>query len=645
MSVYLDRRIWLGYTGDLSALPECALHEWRVCMGLASTAKHKDVLANNMHVASQPVPTDPSQLTASHLGLVAHFLNPAQSWRKKCLLEAWQFIRPFLVAPPQLKGKALPGTPIRVGWPTNEAPRTIPAALAYALCLSRGLRCTGLDRPEQLAELLHLQHLHEDTPGGLTVPALKKYLELIMTRADVPFWMELLSRHVPSAAEEQDENFYDSHLESNLKQVFDRSLQAHLYTIEAFTPTTPHEAILTAAMHLGINLSMSRCPVADYRSLVRDHLPLARTPRLDVWGKLTTFTSLDPSLADWCRQWPAALCLANDFPCPLVFPLAIFPADVMEVWAEREGLSTETSLSFMSPGAYLVSVVAARPRVFAGLPPPAWHTDDGVSLVERKPIDKLRGEESMWWTSVKRKDTAIVMTWRELMQFWSQAGKPIHPETAAVVEPHLMHKVRSLAVVTGHPEVNQFLDEFQHENQAINQQRRQIASTYKQCTPTVQAAWRTTLWTYLCLGMAMRDWPVEPPETGEGVLAIVSNPDRPWPLKERVVEDQSRVETTTERWYGAFYARLAELPADTKAFLLDLPVYAYRQGAFQATTDPQRGRTIKEKLQVISSNASGENVWACIRISSNWVVATAFLYLHMIGERLPFDIRQLDYIS
>ena len=128
MSVYLDRRVWLGYIGDLSALPECAVHEWRVCTGLDGTATHKQVLEGNMTLASQPVPTDPTQLSASHLGLVAHFLNPAQAWRKKCLLEAWQFVLPFMVAPPQLKGKALPPTPMHVGWPTNEAPRTIPAA-------------------------------------------------------------------------------------------------------------------------------------------------------------------------------------------------------------------------------------------------------------------------------------------------------------------------------------------------------------------------------------------------------------------------------------------------------------------------------------------------------------------------------------
>jgi hypothetical protein len=72
-------------------------------------------------------------------------------------------------------------------------------------------------------------------------------------------------------------------------------------------------------------------------------------------------------------------------------------------------------------------------------------------------------------------------------------------------------------------------------------------------------------------------------------------------------------------------------------------MYVYQNGAYQSTSDSQKGRTIREKLQIISTDEA-DNVWACIRVSSNWFVATAYFYLDG-SFNLPFHISQLDAIS
>lgn len=80
---------------------------------------------------------------------------------------------------------------------------------------------------------------------------------------------------------------------------------------------------------------------------------------------------------------------------------------------------------------------------------------------------------------------------------------------------------------------------------------------------------------------------------------------------------------------------------ESESICLGLPLFRYRAG-FEMSTQACQGYTIGERVNLILRN---ETVYSCIRMSSNWLVATANYYLNHYFKENSFDIAQLEWIA
>lgn len=80
---------------------------------------------------------------------------------------------------------------------------------------------------------------------------------------------------------------------------------------------------------------------------------------------------------------------------------------------------------------------------------------------------------------------------------------------------------------------------------------------------------------------------------------------------------------------------------ESGSICLDLPLFRYRSG-FEMSTQACQGYTIGERLNIILKN---ETVYSCIRMSSNWLVATAHYYLDHYFKENPFELSRLEWIA
>jgi len=88
-------------------------------------------------------------------------------------------------------------------------------------------------------------------------------------------------------------------------------------------------------------------------------------------------------------------------------------------------------------------------------------------------------------------------------------------------------------------------------------------------------------------------------------------------------------------------AQLGELGV----FLGGLPLLIYRDGVFNASQQREYGLTLGDRLRLIRSGENTDNMNSCIRMSSNWLCASAYKYMQQINMEPPFEIRSLRYIA
>ena len=73
----------------------------------------------------------------------------------------------------------------------------------------------------------------------------------------------------------------------------------------------------------------------------------------------------------------------------------------------------------------------------------------------------------------------------------------------------------------------------------------------------------------------------------------------------------------------------------------DLPIFLYRN-KFEMSSSENHGYSITERVDIVLKNEDNN---ACIRLTSNWFLATSWYYLDMYFGEQPFDITEADYIT
>jgi hypothetical protein len=129
------------------------------------------------------------------------------------------------------------------------------------------------------------------------------------------------------------------------------------------------------------------------------------------------------------------------------------------------------------------------------------------------------------------------------------------------------------------------------------------------------------------LGMSMRGW---------------LGSEYPYPIEIAMVNknDIGKLDIFICKKIYEFYEKTKEL-----SIVSDLPLVKYRNGIYVVSSDEDDGLTILDRINIVEDGENDLNISGCIRISSNWIVSSAYRYLSILGMKPDFDIVDLAYIS
>jgi len=79
--------------------------------------------------------------------------------------------------------------------------------------------------------------------------------------------------------------------------------------------------------------------------------------------------------------------------------------------------------------------------------------------------------------------------------------------------------------------------------------------------------------------------------------------------------------------------------------ILTLPLMKYSNDQYIASNTVGDGFTIMDRINIVKQGDTGDNMSSCIRLSSNWIVTSAYFYLSLLGMTPNFEIKNLRNIS
>ena len=109
------------------------------------------------------------------------------------------------------------------------------------------------------------------------------------------------------------------------------------------------------------------------------------------------------------------------------------------------------------------------------------------------------------------------------------------------------------------------------------------------------------------------------------------------------VTDQNQIDANVTEALNIFESTCAAM-GPLGSMLLDLPLLDYRAGEYVASADASQGYTIRERLAIVKQGDNAATMNSCIRISSNWLAASAHRYMQVVAMPAPFEIESLRRI-
>jgi len=362
--------------------------------------------------------------------------------------------------------------------------------------------------------------------------------------------------------------------------------------INVKTPGTNAEAIAISAILYNKDLTYSSCPIVDF------------------YSKKISKIYHDESLITIHRKNKDLLDLRNTF--NPIFPVTYYSRNTLDKLYRNFG--------------------------FAGSVP---NIDMYLNLQLNYTMDNFyRG----WQVKMKRDTSAIMMedldnrkdiicfgnhisgfipyVIDELIQLYSYKDSFSHPDILdEELEARIVTTLQNISASLS-PELSNILRRIKILDAQLDDNMRKIVNWYTSLSNENKLYVDKLLKRLLDLGMYMRGW-----KGGED----------DYPIKRRPYTDDTDGLVTIALW-----PVLEEYKNELGQKVLDLPLYRYTYGSWKRSRDKKDGITIYERLAKVKNN---KDIFACIRMSSNWLICTAYKYMVLFGMPEPFDLQETDHIS
>lgn len=578
-------------------------------------------LMEGIHHTAVPSIGDVKEM--AELQYIARFINRHSTWRQTQLTEAYNFLIEFMN-----NEDPLSKIPINFnhGLQTPDNPTAVNACVLYKTCVYHRLNVTSRTTINQMAYAVRMLRTDIESIARRT----KAFIDRDAKRTDLINILMLSPHEIqdpdpPLPTQEINTVMIPVTAASHdMLQLVHNSLTNIRELQQKIEPTTHCGSIALAAINYALDISKAADPTREYKIL-------------KLSGR-NDYKPGDPWMQYWHHRNPAIFDLSTTF--NPIFPETYYDSSRLMTMVQAEGY-TNVEISTSSPYE-LMQLAYITETFYMGEMPNMKSNETSIELDHIN--DVAYGELFCYGQLDSPLQPVTISELTDLFNANQNFTNPFHPNS--VFTTTAINKLKLLVqTLTGPiPAIRLSHDTIRARNnlrEAINsveilsrstdEPTRQLAFTYRNASPDTKAVIVTALTNLLHSGMYMRGW------MGPGSEYPVIK--APVPIER---EPMVAVNVTNSI---ADYDKSCRSLGKIGTQINDLPLVNYRDGHYQASISSQDGLTIGERMTIVKGGDTSSNIASCIRLSSNWLCASAHKYLIGIGQPIPFDIFNLRYIS
>ena len=548
-----------------------------------------------------------------NLAVLARFVNKDTKWNRSKLQQAYNFLQSFVNCIDPLS--LLPPN-YTIGLQTCEQPLNVNAMILYKICKAYQLNINFYTTFEQMATAVKM--LRTD-PASL-IRRVQSWVTDAGHRDLVNIL--LLSTHEIDDPEDE-ENTEDKNLDSgnfNVTQLdaMYTSLQ-NVHSLQRnLTPSTSAGAVSLAAIIYKKDISKSKYAIHEYNLL-------------KTMGD--NYVPYDKTMKYWYQQNSAYFDLTKTYN-PIFSEMYYSPDTLIHFYNEFR----------VDPGEGIgaLHLGLLTDNFFWG-PLPGMSDETPILLSDVSEVEYgellCYGEYNVKLTPISLDELIDTFTTNRDFTSPFQRNSVLTASVIRKLKHLLLMKtgVKSLplseATITKRKELYDVIVSVENLQKTQDIPTRKLIERYKGSAPVEKQQIAKILTQLLHAGMYMRGWKggAEPYPVN---LALV-------PTSEEVNVDFNVTKSIVE------LRDMCQEPKflDIGTQILELPLIKYVDGQYQTSTSKSNGLTIRDRLNIVTQGTASGNVSSCIRLSSNWICATAHRYLTTLGFKEPFNISELRSIS
>jgi len=602
-------------TGPILAnTPLCVIEEIALSHGIDFNNRITDHISE---IISQNIPyiQDPQNITIDEWPLIARFVNVNVQWPKSKLLQAYNHLISFIDVSEPLQ---LITNNFHYGLQTPSSPYLLNSCVLYSICIKYHLNVNVNTTIEQMAFAVHM--LFEDIFS--IKRRVNSYIENEAKHLELINILMLSSRVIDDPNPNVDnKNITEINVLQSSASTFNilKLLHTQLSDVEYLqqkisSPITIDGCIALAAINYSTDISR----------LSDDRNALIEYQRLTLSGKYN-YVPHDPWLNYWAQTNRDLLDLTKTFN-PL-FPKEYYKSNVLRDMVLREGYGEN---EFRSSDTYeLMQLSYVSETFYIGVMPNMITNETIIDLTD---VSEVPPNELLCYGSFETHFKPITV--RELFETFRFNQNFVNPfdNNKSVFSSVVINKLKLLARQDLiYYELIIVIEQIERILKASDAPTRYLVSTYTNASSDTKKCIHQTLQLLLEAGMYMRGW------RGAGNKYPISKAINP-------KDSEGNIMINVTEAISSYESSIRSL-GQIGTLISDLPLVKYRGGEYIVASDRAEGFTIQQRLDLVKEGDKVNNMKSCIRLSSNWICASAHKYLVALGFEEPFDIFNLEHIS
>lgn len=570
----------------------------------------------------------------NELSCIAHFINKNIQWSKGELEMAFEYLMSFsnyskLLAPP---------INFTIGLQTPKDIYTLNSCVLYAICKANNITTNFNSSIEEMANYVKLISTHKN--GNIQTKCIidrelcKTIYDLIRsdqmkTESLINIVSSLNPNIIPnilkiSSSDNSITKFNVSYTE--LARICDivkreRNRNNNKYN----KPTTHTEAIVMAALDFKIDISETINPLAEYKALtIKPYFPYDR--------KFSDRLYRSEKNPDICDN-PHLNIFFN-----IKFPESMYTSETILQLCRAEGIDK----SILDGNNYNTLQVCYLSYTFL------HGKHKGITnktTTYKDDIIDLEDCEIVCY-GIRINDTNDISltayTYLELANSFDHYRRYQNPlslnnsrftkasiDKLKILAKRPKYENESVQLYENRLKLNDAIDRVSIFNQTHNSMIQSFIQKYDTLMESLQFKVRNIFLKLLHLSMYMRGW------SGSGPYPILNH--------ETLHNNQCDVDLKVSEGIREYEDACILIPEMSKD-INKLPLMIYNNG-FIVCSNIDEGLTIFDRIQIIKAGNDTQNMYSCIRLSSNRLAASAYYYMQLLNIAKPFDIESLASIS